>query len=407
MRVVRVRIGGAYEDAWLYKDHLLAWTTAGELRAAPLSRLVDIADTGSTDVGTLLALLFIRNDWKASALFRRLVEIRDVELAVDGIAAELEKEGFAFDEHDLFDDESGRLVDGTLLNADIYADGIYLSSTKGFFETGISWPGGQLELPSDAAQRLDKRTVGSSIGYGAVNASCEDDGLFSSFDEFGWSYASSNRDLEQTDDLSYGTSWLGRSLLNWRGDDVRLLHAETETVDGSTGRSRDDRTVIVEYDARRDLRHDLDDALQPWATRQGYDGLTIHRVVANIGAKFVVDSDRGALLMQAVGVSEPDSVATVRSVQRLPTQDEVVLSANKLSAGLIIESETAVHLWQGDGVIELLSLPVVRVRTFPNSIRYRDMALAISENAIHLIGVFAPEVMLPPNRTTRRRRGVD
>jgi hypothetical protein len=404
MRVMRLEIPGEFEDAWVYKDHLLAWTTTGRLLAGPLEQVVRAADTTSTDVGTVLSLLLFRNDWKASALFRRLVQVERVQRELDKVIGAIADEDLTFDPDEVFVDESDDLLDGTLMHANVYADRLYLSTTGGLFDANLGWDAGELVLPENARQRLDRRTVSSTIGYGLINVSCEERGLFTSFDEFGWGGWNGTSSLERTDDVSFGTSWLGTSLLNYRGDDVRLLQGETEEVDGANSR-RERQRLIVEYGERRDLLDVVVSDLAAWSRRNKVPAPEELRLVANLGAKFVVEADEKTLLIQLVGAWEPDP--TVRAVKELPTAGESVLSAARLAGGIVLESESSVMLWHDDGITELLALPAIRVRTFPNSIRYRDMAIVVSEGAIHLIGVYAPEIELPRNRRTRPRRGVD
>lgn len=403
MRVTRLTIPGAYEDAWVYKDHLLAWTTSGDLICAPLGRLVELADEDSTDLGTIVSLLFTRNDWKASALFKRLTDIRDIDAIVDTLLASTAPDELTFDPESIFLDAAEDIVDGTVLNASIYADRVYTSTTSGFFDSDLSWDGGYLTLPLHSRQRLSHRTVSSSAGYGAVNASCENAGLFTGFDEFGWR-GRGERVLEQTDDVSMGTSWLGESLVNYRGADARLLQGETERVDSNRDRTR--RRLVVEYGSPWDLLPFLRDELVR-RNQVELDEVELTRLVANVGAKVVVEvGAHRTVLAQLVGATE--EAPRLQSIKTLPVADESVLSVAKLGAGIVLEAETSVLLWRDDGITELLPLPAVRVRSFPNSIRYRDTLLVVAEDAMYLIGTYDSAVDLPRNRRRDgRRRSVD
>lgn len=404
MRVGRVSIPGSYEDAWVYKDHLFAWSTSGDLLVGSLQNLVDVADVESTDLGTAIALLFVRNDWKASALFKRLTRVTGIHAQLDEVFSHLEGDGLVLTPNEAFDDGTDGLIEGTLLSATVYADQLYFSTTSGFFDSSLDWDRGVPILPEGAHQRLPHRTVSSSIGYGAVNASCEEEGLFTNFDEFGWGSWTNNRGLEQTDDLSYGTSWVGTGLLNYRGRDVRLLEGDTAQVEDAGRRRDSEKKLLVEYSSRRDLTSLVHADLVAWLERNDMDVPAHTRVVGNSGANLVVETESQTLLVQMIGLStEP----AVKSVESLPQAEEAVLSVARLAGGTVLESESSVYLWSESGVTELLALPALRVRTFPNSIRYRDMAVIVTENALHLVGAYAPEVELPRNRQTKRRRGVD
>src|SRR5260370_26892597 len=76
IQVVGVRIPGRWADGWLYKEHLVLWSRVGAMHIVPLKRIATaMRQTSTPSQAVAVEYLVLRNDWKVSEQFRRLLTI--------------------------------------------------------------------------------------------------------------------------------------------------------------------------------------------------------------------------------------------------------------------------------------------------------------------------------------------
>ena len=63
-----------------------------------------------------------------------------------------------------------------------------------------------------------------------------------------------------------------------------------------------------------------------------------------------------------------------------------VLQTYGVQSGFVVESFDAVHLITASGVQPLLHEQAARIRTYPDSIRHKDVVSIMTEDALHLLG---------------------
>ena len=167
-----------------------------------------------------------------------------------------------------------------ILDAVFYASRLYLGTTSGLFDYDIDWQGLTVDR---SRKRHDARCVSATAEYGAVNASCENDGLFTGYDEFGWRHhpANGSADLTQSAPASLRTAWYGTDLVNYDGPtEPELLSASVERVSGGGGATDRDRQVVTRFSSPSD---DLDDLVRE---------LSVQREVPSEDVQFVWNSSR-------------------------------------------------------------------------------------------------------------------
>ena len=193
MKLLRLFIPGSYEDAQLYMGHLVAFDTERDVQLIELEHLTAELETRYPAWQGVLTLAFARNDWLTgsviAALARNPILAEALNAGVDQVAGTT----LALDEEDVSPSSLyGFKQDADLiLDTVFYGSRLYLGTTSGVFHYDIDWQRG---VAGASRKRHDARCVGVTAEYGAVNASCEGDGLFTGYDEFGWR---GNGDIER------------------------------------------------------------------------------------------------------------------------------------------------------------------------------------------------------------------
>ena len=157
LRVVEIRMPGRWSDAWLYKEHLVLWSRDGVMHILPFRQITaSIRRVSTRSQSIAIEHLVLRNDWKASEQFRKLMSIDSIR---QGFLAEVPASGepLTIDVADVdpvpLDSEP---IPGTILDSTMYANRVYVGSTEGLFETYFTPDD---PYSSDAVrQRLEYRT---------------------------------------------------------------------------------------------------------------------------------------------------------------------------------------------------------------------------------------------------------
>src|SRR6185437_1677944 len=78
--VLRLDLPGHWTDGWLYKEHLILWSDAGQMLVCPVSSLVDsVQRQVDHEIAVIADFLIFRTDWKRSAQFKRLMSLAGTE----------------------------------------------------------------------------------------------------------------------------------------------------------------------------------------------------------------------------------------------------------------------------------------------------------------------------------------
>lgn len=249
MQALQLFIPGDYEDAFVYMDQILAVGTDRSLLRMNLSELLD--DTVPASVRRLAYLWFERNDLLSSPGTQALLSDQNVRQVVESSLAS-NADAFLVEPKWTTSDDYERLLGGaTVLDLQIYAQRVFVGTTQGMLHANLINDGYELHF-AGVTKRTDARCVGVSIRYGAVAASCEDDGLLMSFDEFGELELHSDDALEQVATVSQRSAWLGYNIVNYRDSShAEGLRARYRTVPERNGRRRD--VVLTDLEADDDL----------------------------------------------------------------------------------------------------------------------------------------------------------
>jgi hypothetical protein len=400
-RVVRVQVPGAWRDGWLYKDHLLLWSRAGSLYWIPLGVLLELINRHANKaLGVLCECLLFRNDWKSGEPFRKLV-------SVEGVLPALLRD-YSYDQHEAIVKlptaplEEARMepAPGLALDTQVYANRVYVASSEGLFESYFDPQHPRRSYP--AAQHLDVRTAKVSARYSSLNASAEDEGLWFAPIHIGDDWFTSLQgelSMSRVAGTSLAASFASRNLLNYKDSPTPgFLRAQAEKARPHQQAIYDDWRVL-RYEPEREIQRLALGALRSQSkvslASVGEDGAvplteTPPSVLGNSEYRLLVHWQEQLRVIDVSAYPGKDVEARpdkrFAQVQLPDASPDQVLEVYPIGAGFLVELFSEVRLLTPRASYLLFDEPAARIRTFPQSRRYRDVALIMGEDSCNLVG---------------------
>ncbi|MBJ7470347.1 MAG: hypothetical protein JHD16_03560 [Solirubrobacteraceae bacterium] len=382
MKSIRLFLPGEFDDAQLYMGHLLLFTADRDVRAVELEPLTSRLETRYSEWRGLLTLAFARNDWLGSgamtAIGRNALVAEALNMGFERMAGKvLELDDADFEALHL---EGFRQEASAILDSVLYGARMYLGTTEGLYHYDIDWDA--LTVSSDA-KRTDARCVRATAEYGAINASCEADGLLTGYDEFGWRDRNEREDLVETASYSVRSAFLGTDLVNYETPvEPELLRASVADVELDGQELRQAKRKVVTGFSR------------PEADARGVvTQLEEQRSVPKDDVQFVWNSSRAFFLntfshgfFTATRTSTNASGITFRRHGRAHGR---VVAVHPFPKGWVVETDFRLYVLSSGKLIELLDREPMSVRTFEGSKRYRRLVAATVESGVYLISAVA------------------
>ena len=398
VHILRLDLPGHWADGWLYKEHLILWSDAGQMFVCPVSRLVESVEKQvDHEIAVIADFLLFRTDWKQSPQFKRLMSLNGAEEsflagfngALDGIVVQVDDaklEPIPADH-----------ISGFMLDSGIYNNCVYVGTTDGLFETRFD--------PNDpvagkpVVQRLQKRVSALTARYSVVNTSADDDGLWFSrmnFDEGAWFREAAAP--KRVADYSRGNSFAERDLLNYTDDPFPgFMRSAGEKEQGHVDRDSD-RWRITGYDVPSDIGGVMKSALgldrvTTFLDRNPDDDLRPVAVLGNSDKKLLVASGESLRVVnltvsrgrRGIQAKASDSFPRLSDPAIDPTD---ILSTRPVDDGFLVVLPDEVRLINSHGSFLAISEQVAHVRTFAHSRRYPGVALMIREDHVSLLGTY-------------------
>jgi hypothetical protein len=332
--------------------------------------------------------LFARNDWLEGAALKALVLNNSIRLAFNVVLADLSR-----DLHEIPDSvrpvrEQGiGLKSRTIHDMRCYLTRLYIGADDGVFDWDVDWQDG--ELASAPRTRLDARCYSLGTGYGVVTASCGKEGLFSAFGEYEHHRHVNERSLRRTAARSVRSGWIGRNLLNY-GDNASasLYEAKREprkspTPPGVRAAEQEAEDTVVT--ALKETRIRLSQLL--WSEDTLPLGLDDVQYAFNSPQVVFVRTYDG--MFHSWRWQPPTKKREGRFVYRknLEPSAERVLRASVSGAGVVVETDERVRLFSSGKWITLYDGPVISVRTFLSSRRFKNLIAITAEEGVWLVSV--------------------
>jgi hypothetical protein len=388
MKSVRLLIEGRFEEAWLYMNHLLLLTDDGDVlvvsadeardrinQMTPASLLAGVALFHSDFLYPSNRNQYIWHNRNRRGLREQVPLLPETELEIP--LADLRVERFTIPSQA-----------DTPLDVHIYSRRVYLGSAGGLFSIDVEW--GDSPGPTGEWRHRFVATCSSvAAKYGAFVASCGKEGLLSSVEDVYWlsPYDIPPGEVHKIRDESRRASWVQSSLVNYTYDAIEILTAERETID-----PRKHIQVLRGFgEAVSDVAQSLSRTSPPSVTRGTIE------VVGNAGEHFLT-SDRQRNL-RFVSVSAPKlrgNEVVIRSDRSLDVGPLEPLGLFAMKDGYLLEHYKGVGWIKDDRYEDIVSTGAGKVRTFPSSIRYKNVFSAILNEGVLIVGLFDEDQLAEP-----------
>jgi hypothetical protein len=389
MKSVQLFIEGKFEEAWLYMNHLLLLTDNGDVLLVSADQMRDRLQS-KTSASRLAGVSLFHSDWIypsrqyqyiwANRLRKQLrSQVKKLpEAALEVSLRQLDLQHFEIP-------SSAH----TPLDVHIYSRRVYLGSAGGLFSVDVEW--GDKPAPiDDWRHRLDAMCSSVTAKYGAFVASCGKDGLLSSVENVYWlaPYELADDEVRKIRDESRRASWIESNLINYSYEIVEVLHAHRELIDQKKN------VQILRGFEKGALG--ISEPLH-MAVASGDEGVQDAEIIGNVGNRFaILDAERNlSFISVAPRKIRHDEIVLTRE-ERVDVGQVHPLDFLGLKDGFLLEHYDGVGWIKGNRYVEVIPTGVGKIRTFPSSIRYRNVFTAITNEGVLLVGLFDEDQFTPP-----------
>jgi len=396
MKVIRVLLKGNFDDAFLYRDRIVAVGT-NSLSMFSLSQIAAKIEEIEPKTIPIPTLLFQRNDWtfgKEGMPYRSMV--RNPEIANAFIAAARRLKNMEF-EAVQFLEKTIRLgtTNDILLDMNIYNGRIYLGGDSGLYDCDLEWEKLAFEK---VRHRFDTSCINVSVKYGAVNISCGDEGLHSSLNDFNLDQGPS-RSIEKLSDmfqqrssLSLRSTWCKTNVINYADFSNPQLF-DTSAMPVPAGSLEAETSLLTGISETPWGIWNLDRTdKRASAVPSDYIDYTF-----NSGIHFYTINQAGSIFETSLKYPKSGDRPKLGHFSKIVDGFKGhVIKTLPLRSGAVIETLDKVFLLSAtDGIQEVYDSPCLSVRTFPQSRRYKDLFILVTKEGLWLNSVLDADLLDP------------
>lgn len=398
MKTLRFSIHVNAVDSYIYGGYLFLAMGDGSLGYVPMSRIMHRLKEKYPEFQSLLKMAFERNDYFSNDTGKTYLGINEVM----GVLVKLwnfasEKIVFYLDFEDIENDFTmiDEIPSFPLLDIKMYAMTMFLGCKNGLFESHLNIQNDNYSInPSHLHKKFDAKVVGLNASCGSVVVSAGEDGLF--FGPFGMDEGVII-DEHPVDNISYRTSWSATDIINYKSASYfDYLSTQVEKYEDKPRFSKFDeraeRKRIVKLNKRKFCLDTLLSAKQ-------FSEENIVYAFNGSSSSFVLTKD-GFYNMNFVKVE--DDVHLSSKVNEISLFDkkrkfEKPISASVVPAGCVMEFFDSVVAVRGNQVLELEKEPAYSVRTYMNSVRYRNLVSVVMQDkvSVHSLDPFSTYNFVP------------
>lgn len=390
MKSVQLFIEGQFEEAWLYMNHLLLLTDDGDVLLVSADQMRDQLES-KTSASRLAGVSLFHSDWIYPSRRDQYIWANRLRNQLKGQVKKLPEAHLEVSLKQLDLHQFGIPTGAdTPMDVHIYSRRVYLGSTGGLFSVDLEW--GDAPAPvDDWRHRLETTCSSVTAKYGAFVASCGRDGLLSSVENVYWlaPYELADDEVRKIRDESQRASWIESNLINYSYERVEVLHANRELIDQKRNlkilRGFDEGALGLSDSLHRSVA--IDD-----------EGTRGAEIIGNVGNQFaVLDAERNlSFISVAPRKIRHDEIVLTRGA-RVDVGNVHALDFLGLKDGFLLEHYNGVGWIKGNRYVEVIPTGVGKIRTFPSSIRYRNVFTAIMNEGVLLVGLFDEDQFTPPH----------
>lgn len=197
MRTATLHIPGNFEDAYVYMGWLVVVTAERTLRFYNLDEIVAGIAKQVPSSAYISELMFRHNEWLTSAQFKSLTKTPSATQDIGKQFDRFPKPHVQIPPDVGFEEHSVHFGENAILDYLIYNRQIYLGGKDGLYSAFVDWDTDLPSVPDQFQRRLDARILNVTGRFGAVVASCGDDGLLWSSEQANVSHVGQKSEWEQ------------------------------------------------------------------------------------------------------------------------------------------------------------------------------------------------------------------
>jgi hypothetical protein len=386
MKTATLYIPGSFEDAYLYMGWLVVLTAERSFRFYNLDEIVAKIGDRLPSSGYVAELMFRHNEWLTSAQFRSLTKTPS---ATQDIVAQFDAfpkpylqipPDVGFEEHNVL------IGTNAVLDYLIYNRKMYVGNKDGLFSAFVDWDGNVPFLPKQFHRRFDARCMNVTGKFGAIVASCGDDGLL-------WSAEGAYRDdesegsrWERAENKSVRARWLANGIINYKtAIDPDLLGIRKAPSRKRLSEDQGDMVVTAIGEERTPLQQDLLSEIKKH-TPDVFDANLIQYIFNSEKVVFIYTYDGHFFALDVKGrkIGAPQ----LRFSHTYKGAGTRILSAATTKLGAVLETDNRVWHFANGEWTDVLESPAMSVRTFPNAKSFHNLIAVTTEKGVYLVGMF-------------------
>ncbi len=398
MKIIKLFLPGRFEDAYLYKERLLILTEGRTLRVYHLKHLLDNLENKYPDLAPVIAMMFANNNWQQDRLFKSFLKNPNIADIMSRIFEKFPQPHLEVQEIDaLQTEEEVKITGPTLLDLLAYNQRLYIGASSGFYHLDVDWTvnktgrNGDTFIKGMPVRRIDARCVNTLAGFGSINASCGNEGLFVALDEFRWIDKDKNYlpELKQQDSRSLRTLWSDYNLVNYSSYEDPLYLGNGYKRLATGGGIERERRVITSIGEKSYQIGSLFNHI-----RQKYDiEQSSIQYSYNTNNTFFVHTYYGNFY--SASITFPiDRDPEIRRKKTFKGKESRILSAHPLDLGTVIETDDDIFLFANEEWFHIHESEALSIRTFPRSEPYQNITAITLEDGLLLVSVFDDEKIL-------------
>ena len=385
MKTLRFSINAKAVDCYIYGGYLFLALEDGNLGYIPMSRVMHRLKEKYPEFLSLLRMAFERNDYFSNETGKTYLGISEVMQALKKLwVYASEMIDFSVDFAELEDDfiVIDKIPSFPILDIKMYAMTLFVGCKDGLFESLLHVQDDRYSInPTHLCKKFDAKVVWLNASCGSVVVSAGQDGLFFGPFEMDEGITMNEQAVE---DISYRTSWSSTDIVNYKSSSYfDYLTSQVEKYEAKPRFSKfDERTErkrIVKINERKFGQDEL----------LGSEQFAVDDILYAFNgssSSFVLTKD-GFFNMNFV--KKENDVHLSSRVNELSLFDkkrkvEKPISASVVPAGCVIEFFDKIVAIRDNQVVELEKEPAYSVRSYMNSVRYRNLVSVTKQDSVSI-----------------------
>ncbi len=391
MKPIRINIKGEFSDAYLYSGYLFTIRKNGEFSALSLSKLLSekLDDRLTVFERKFIKNIFLRNDWFSNAQAKGIFSHPDMSKGLS-IAWERTSKYIEIDTNENDFIHLSKLPENPILDLKIYGLSCFFGGRDGLFRLPLAFNNDtKVSTFSKIMKISDARIIYINPKSGVLMLSAGSDGLL-----LGKFEREENDSSVSVDDKIYANKSIRTG---WTGyDSVNYLNNKNPIYLSNEWERESERQYFYSKNDETNEKRSLKKFCSQEFSVQDFSDIDISGVdyfFNTTGKLFTIE--KGQIRSYEISLRDNEHTLKVKErstmhsfIETIKLPQENVLNAYQLPNGTILEYFNSVVFITNNEIYNLETVPVLGVKTFLTSRRYKRIICIIKPNSISLHATF-------------------